>query len=37
MLIQLCCRHDLQLLSTDNDFRSASLHVEFRLWGPNDG
>ena len=37
LLIQLCRRHDLELLSTDNDFRSASLHVEFRLWGPNDG
>lgn len=37
LLIQLCRRHDLELLSTDNDFRSASLHVEFCLWGPNDG
>jgi hypothetical protein len=24
-------------LTADNDFRSASLHVEFRLWGPTDG
>jgi predicted nucleic acid-binding protein len=32
VLIQLCLRHDLVLLSTDNDFRSASMHVKFRLW-----
>ena len=33
VLIQLCLRHDLVLLSTYNDFRSASRHVKFRLWG----
>lgn len=32
VLIQLCLRHDLVLLSTDNDFRSASKHVKFRHW-----
>ena len=32
VLIQLCLRHDLVLLSTDNDFRSASKYVKFRLW-----
>jgi len=32
VLIQLCLRHDLVLLSTDLDFRSASKHVKFRLW-----
>ena len=32
VLIQLCMRHDLVLLSTDNDFRSASKYVKFRLW-----
>jgi predicted nucleic acid-binding protein len=32
VLIQLCLRHDLILLSADNDFRSASRHVKFRLW-----
>jgi predicted nucleic acid-binding protein len=37
LLIQLGRRHDLQILTTDNDFRSASLHIEFRLWGPTDG
>jgi hypothetical protein len=25
-------RHDLVMLSTDNDFRSASRQVKFRLW-----
>jgi hypothetical protein len=25
-------RHDLVMLSTDNDFRSASGHIRFRLW-----
>jgi predicted nucleic acid-binding protein len=33
VLIQLCVRHDLILLSADHDFRSASKHVKFRLWG----
>ena len=37
LLIQLSRRHDLQVLTTDNDFRSASLHIEFRLWGPTHG
>ncbi len=37
LLIQLCRRHDLQLLATDKDFQSASLHVEFSLWGLGDG
>lgn len=32
VLIQLCLRHDLVLLSTDLDFRSASKHIKFRLW-----
>lgn len=32
VLIQLCVRHDLVLLSSDNDFRSAVKHVKFRLW-----
>lgn len=37
LLIQLSRRHDLQVVTTDNDFRSASLHIEFRLWGPTHG
>ena len=32
LLIQLCRRHDLVLLSADGDFRSARAHVAFRLW-----
>lgn len=32
VLIQLCRKHDLVLLSSDNDFRSAAKHVKFRLW-----
>jgi len=32
LLIQLCLKHDLVLLSSDNDFRSAAKHVKFRLW-----
>ena len=33
LLIQLCLKHDLVLLSSDNDFRAAAKHVKFRLWG----
>jgi predicted nucleic acid-binding protein len=32
LLIQLCRRHDLALLTTDEDFRAARAHVEFALW-----
>ncbi len=32
LLIQLCRRHDLTLLTTDKDFRGAATHVGFRLW-----
>ena len=32
VLIQLCLRHDLVLLSTDHDFQSASKQIKFRLW-----
>lgn len=32
LLIQLCRRHDLILLSADQDFQAAAKHVEFRLW-----
>jgi predicted nucleic acid-binding protein len=32
LLIQLCRKHDLVLLSTDNDFRSAAKHIKFRIW-----
>ena len=32
LLIQLCRRNDLTLLTTDQDFHAATKHVEFRLW-----
>lgn len=32
VLIQLCLKHDLVLLSSDNDFLSAAKHIKFRLW-----
>jgi predicted nucleic acid-binding protein len=34
LLIQLCRRHDLDLLSADRDFEHAARHVPFRLWQP---
>jgi predicted nucleic acid-binding protein len=33
LLIQLCGRYELTLLSTDNDFANAALHVPFKLSG----
>ena len=32
LLIRLCQRHDLTMLSTDEDFRHAAAHVELRVW-----
>ncbi len=32
LLIQLCGRYDLTLLTTDQDFQHASKHVPLRLW-----
>jgi predicted nucleic acid-binding protein len=32
LLMQLCRRHELTLLTTDGDFASAARHVDFRLW-----
>ena len=37
LLVQLSKKHDLQLLTTDNDFRSARLHIDFNLWSPSAG
>lgn len=34
LLIQLCGRHELTLLSTDKDFVHAASHVPFKLWQP---
>ena len=33
LLVQLCQRYELTLLTTDKDFQAASQLVEFRLWG----
>ena len=32
LLAQLCIRHDLTLLSTDNDFKLAAPHCSLRVW-----
>ena len=32
LLAQLCIRHDLTLLSTDNDFAHAATHCPLRVW-----
>lgn len=32
LLAQLCIRHDLTLLSTDNDFKLAARHCALRVW-----
>ena len=32
LLIQLCGRHELTLLSTDKDIVHAAKHVPFKLW-----
>ena len=33
LLIQLCGRYELTLLSSDNDFDNAAPYVPFKLWG----
>ncbi len=32
LLVQLCRRHELTLLSTDKDFAHAARHVPLKLW-----
>jgi predicted nucleic acid-binding protein len=32
LLIQLCIRHELTLLTTDKDFIHASMHVPVKMW-----
>jgi predicted nucleic acid-binding protein len=34
LLIQLCGRYDLTLLTTDQDFTFAARHMPFKLWAP---
>jgi predicted nucleic acid-binding protein len=35
LLIQLCGRYDLTLLTTDQDFTFAAHHVPFKHWAPH--
>ena len=37
LLIRLCLRHDLLLLTTDRDFHYAARHVPLQVWGPGRG
>jgi predicted nucleic acid-binding protein len=32
LLAQLCIRHRLTMLTTDNDFRRAAMHCPLRVW-----
>lgn len=34
LLAQLCIRHELTLLSTDNDFKLAAKRCALRVWSP---
>ena len=34
LLAQLCIRHELQLLTTDQDFTLAARHCTLRVWSP---
>ena len=34
LLAQLCIRHEMTLLSTDNDFKLAAPHCALRVWAP---
>lgn len=37
LLAQLCVRHGLLMLTTDQDFHLASAHVGLRVWNPTPG
>jgi predicted nucleic acid-binding protein len=34
LLAQLCIRHQITLLSSDNDFKHAARHCPLRVWAP---
>lgn len=34
LIAQLCIRHDLTLLTTDQDFSHAAKHCKLRVWSP---
>jgi predicted nucleic acid-binding protein len=35
LLVQLCLRHDLLMLTTDNDLSLAARHCALRVWRPH--
>jgi predicted nucleic acid-binding protein len=35
LLVRLCVQHDLEMLTTDGDFRHAANHTPFRVWRPS--
>ena len=37
LLVQLCLRHDMTLLTTDNDFALAAQHCALRVWSAKGG
>jgi len=32
LLAELCIRHDLTMLSTDNDFKRIAAHSRLKVW-----
>ncbi len=34
LLIQLCCRHELTMLATDQDYDHAARYVPLKRWRP---
>jgi hypothetical protein len=34
LFVRLCIRHDLVMLSTDQDFHHAAPHAQLRVWTP---
>lgn len=34
LLAQLCIRHELTILTTDNDFTAAAKHIKLNVWRP---
>ena len=35
LLVRLCLRHDLVMLTTDRDFHHAARHTPLRIWRPS--
>ncbi len=34
LIVRICLRHDLELLTTDGDFHHAARHTSLRVWRP---